>query len=63
MLTGLHALHVAVAVAVLLLAALAWLARDGRWGPQDTHVPESVAAFWHRLDLLWVVLFPPVYVI
>ncbi|MFO1326783.1 MAG: cytochrome c oxidase subunit 3 [Rubrivivax sp.] len=59
-LTGFHALH--VAVAVLLLCGVAWLARRGRWGPQDTHAPETVAAFWHMVDLLWVVLFPLVYV-
>jgi nitric oxide reductase NorE protein len=24
-------------------------------------VPESVASFWHLVDLLWIVLFPLLY--
>lgn len=60
LLTGFHFLH--VMAAVLLLVGTAWLAGRGRWGPADTHAPETVAAFWHMVDLLWVVLFPLVYV-
>jgi nitric oxide reductase NorE protein len=61
LLTGFHFLH--VAVAVLLLAGVAVLAARGRWGPQDVHAPETVGVFWHMVDLLWVVLFPLVYVL
>lgn len=61
MLTGFHVMH--VLAAVVMLAALAVLARDGRWSGGDAHAPETVAAFWHMVDLMWIVLFPLVYVL
>ncbi len=61
MLTGFHVMH--VLAALLMLATLAWLARDGRWSRVDAHAPETVAAFWHMVDLMWIVLFPLVYVL
>lgn len=61
LLTGFHFLH--VAAAVLALAGIAWLIPRRPWGAHDTHAPETVAAFWHMVDLLWVVLFPLVYVL
>ncbi|WP_157269740.1 cytochrome c oxidase subunit 3 family protein [Azohydromonas aeria] len=61
LLTGFHFLH--VAAAVLILAVVAFLAPRSHWGPSDTHTPETAAVFWHMVDLLWVVLFPLVYVL
>jgi nitric oxide reductase NorE protein len=61
LLTGFHFLH--VAAAVIALAVVAGLTRRRRWGAGDAHAPETVAAFWHMVDLLWVVLFPLVYVL
>ncbi len=63
LLTGFHFLH--VAAAVLFLAGVAWLAPRRGWagGGDRTHVPETAAVFWHMVDLLWVVLFPLVYVL
>lgn len=60
-LTGFHFLH--VAAATLLLAAIAWLVPRRGWGRGNTHAPETAAVFWHMVDLLWVVLFPLVYVL
>ncbi len=61
MLTGFHFLH--VAAAVLMLAGVAWLAPRRGWCGQAVHAPETVTVFWHMVDLLWVVLFPLVYVL
>ncbi|MCK7494890.1 MAG: cytochrome c oxidase subunit 3 [Comamonadaceae bacterium] len=59
-LSGFHLLHV-VAAAVFL--GIVWvLARRGAYGPGRVHVPETAAAFWHMVDLLWIVLFPLLYV-
>ena len=64
MLTGFHFLH--VAVAAVLLALLWRPTRQGRYGPgtpQGCHPLETGAIFWHMVDLLWIVLFPLVYVL
>lgn len=59
-LSGFHLLHV-VAAAVFLGFVLV-LAGRGAYGPARVHVPETAAAFWHMVDLLWIVLFPLLYV-
>lgn len=61
LLTGFHALH--VLAATLVLAAIALRSRRRRWGPDDTHAPETAVALWHMVDLLWILLFPLVYVL
>jgi nitric oxide reductase NorE protein len=60
MLTVFHFLH--VAVAAVFLAVVAWHAGRGAYGAQRLNTPESAAAFWHMVDLLWIVLFPLLYV-
>lgn len=52
-LTGFHAAHVAAGVLLLLLVA--W--RDA---PQNI---EAAAMFWHMVDLVWVLLFPVIYLL
>ena len=60
LLTGFHFLH--VLVGMLALAYLWWNTRRGRYGIHNCHALETGAAFWHMVDLLWIVLFPLVYV-
>ncbi|MDF0602424.1 cytochrome c oxidase subunit 3 [Psychromarinibacter sp. C21-152] len=52
-LTGFHAAHVAAGIVLLLLVA--W--RDA---PQNI---EAGAMFWHMVDLVWVLLYPVVYLL
>ena len=57
--TGIHFLHFMVGVGVLLITISRLSAPDddgtaGGW-------LESAAAYWHMVDLLWVVLFPMLY--
>ena len=59
-LTGFHFLH--VVVGMLALAFLWFKTRRGDYGSHDCHALETGAAFWHMVDLLWIVLFPLVYV-
>ena len=60
-LTGFHFLHAAVGC---LLFALLWApTRRGAYGPDNCHALETVTVFWHMVDLLWMVLFPLVYVL
>ena len=60
MLTGFHFLH--VVVGVLALAYLWFKTQRGDYGSHDCHALETGGAFWHMVDLLWIVLFPLVYV-
>ena len=61
MLTAFHFLH--VVVAMLALGYLALRLQRGAYGSHDSHAMETGAAFWHMVDLLWIVLFPLVYVL
>ena len=59
-LTFFHFMHVILGMVIL---AVLWVqARRGAYGSQDAHGLESGAAYWHMVDLLWIILFPLVYV-
>ncbi len=53
LLTGFHAAHVLAGVGILLLVA--W--RD------DPRNIEAGAQFWHMVDLVWILLFPVIYLL
>lgn len=53
MLTGFHAAHVAAGVVLLLLVA---------WRDHIDNI-EDATAFWHMVDLIWVLLFPVIYLL
>lgn len=57
--TGLHAIHVAVGIAILL--AITNRARQQRYSA-DYHAPLTVAGlYWHFVDAVWVVLYALIY--
>lgn len=58
-LTGLHLLH--VLAGVVALPVLAWQVRRGAYGSADPLAIEAGAAYWHLVDLVWVLLFPILY--
>lgn len=59
-LTFFHFMHVILGMVIL---AILWVrTRQGAYGSRDAHGLESGAAYWHMVDLLWIVLFPLVYV-
>jgi nitric oxide reductase NorE protein len=58
-LTGIHLIHVVVGTSLLTYL---WVrSRRGTYDHLHKAVPESVASYWHLVDLLWVVLFPLLY--
>lgn len=59
-LTFFHFMH--VLLGLVILAALWHNARCNRYGPGAMNGIESGAAYWHMVDLVWLVLFPLVYV-
>jgi cytochrome c oxidase subunit 3 len=54
--TGLHLLHVVCGVVALLVVAIAF--RRGRLSPG--HI-ETTGLYWHFVDLVWMFVFPLVY--
>ncbi len=60
LLTAFHFFH--VLAAMVFLTILLFKTRAGRYGSHDVHALETGAAFWHMVDLLWIVLFPLIYV-
>ncbi|HKQ60825.1 MAG TPA: cytochrome c oxidase subunit 3, partial [Candidatus Polarisedimenticolaceae bacterium] len=61
LLTGLHGIHV-----VIGMAAIAWtLARAlrGAFGPDYFTPVDLVGLYWHLVDLIWIFLFPLLYLI
>jgi nitric oxide reductase NorE protein len=61
LLTGFHFLH--VVVGAIVFTVLWRRARAGAYGRANHMAPVSGAVFWHMVDLLWMVLFPLVYVV
>jgi len=59
--TGLHALHMIVGAGLLI-----WLVRGafrGRFTPQYNTPVEIVGLYWHFVDIVWIYLFPLLYLI
>jgi len=59
--TGLHAFHVIVGASVLLWLMLR--VRKGKYGPHHYVPVELGALYWHLVDLVWIFLFPLLYLI
>ncbi|MHC5207717.1 cytochrome c oxidase subunit 3 [Pseudomonas sp. T8] len=60
-LTGFHFLH--VLLGMLIFAWLAQRCLRGRYGADNPSGFESGVLYWHMVDLVWVLLFPLVYVL
>ncbi|WP_460108365.1 cytochrome c oxidase subunit 3 family protein [Pseudomonas sp. H1_F01] len=60
-LTAFHFLH--VLLGMVILACLAEGCRRRRYGSQRNSGLESGVLYWHMVDLVWVLLFPVVYIL
>ncbi len=59
LMTGLHGIHVLVGMGLYL-----WLlgrARRGDFGPSYYAPVDTVALYWHLVDMIWIFLFPLFY--
>jgi len=57
--TGLHFVHVIIGIGVLIYL---WsMVKSGITTVAEMNVFESGAIYWHMVDLLWIVLFPLLY--
>jgi cytochrome c oxidase subunit III len=59
--TGIHALHMIVGLGIFtFLTIMAW---KGRYTP-EYHTPVEIAGlYWHFVDIIWIYLFPLLYLI
>jgi cytochrome c oxidase subunit 3 len=61
LITGLHGVHVIVGMTVLAVVGIK--AGRGAWTP-EYHVPVELAGlYWHLVDLIWIFVFPLIYLI
>jgi nitric oxide reductase NorE protein len=60
-LTGLHLAHVMVGLTVL--SALTVLVRNPVLTRTQVAYVEGGACFWHLVDLLWIVIFPLLFLV
>jgi cytochrome c oxidase subunit III len=61
MLTGVHGVHVMVGIGVLFWI---WLRnRRGEFSPEYFTPIDIAALYWHLVDLIWIYLFPLLYLI
>jgi cytochrome c oxidase subunit 3 len=61
MMTGVHALHMVVGVVLMLIMLrMAW---KGRFTPEYFAPVEISGLYWHFVDIVWIFLFPLLYLI
>lgn len=61
MMTGLHGIHVLIGMA--LIAWILYRALLGQFGPKYYTPVDLVGLYWHLVDLIWIFLFPLLYLI
>tara|TARA_Y100001937_G_C7135928_1_gene339995 strand:- start:3051 stop:3641 length:591 start_codon:yes stop_codon:yes gene_type:complete len=61
MITGFHYLHVLVGTGLLIVAALG--IRRGSYNSDSHEDVETIGVFWHMCDLIWILVFPAIYIL
>ncbi len=59
--TGLHALHMVVGIVLLLFVA--WWAWQGAYSEDNHNFVEGMGLYWHFVDIVWIFLFPLLYLL
>ena len=59
--TGLHALHMIIGLGVL--AVIAAMAKKGKFTPTYSNPVRIAGLYWHFIDIIWIFLFPLLYLI
>ena len=62
MMTGIHAIH--IIIGIIAIGTLAWKARKGDKYSSVWYTPvENVGLYWHVVDIIWIFVFPLMYLI
>jgi cytochrome c oxidase subunit III len=59
--TGLHAVHMIIGIGIMAVITLQ--ASTGKFGPRWYTPVEITGLYWHFVDLIWIFLFPLLYLI
>jgi len=59
--TGIHALHVLIGIG--LLSVIAWNALRGEYTRENHNAVEVSGLYWHFVDVVWIFLFPLLYLL
>lgn len=59
--TGLHAIHMIIGLGIV--GYFIWMARRNHFTRGDDQAVELVGLYWHFVDIVWVFLFPLLYLI
>ena len=59
--TGVHALHMVIGIGIMLVLVL--MARRGRFTPEYHSPVEISGLYWHFVDIVWIFLFPLLYLL
>jgi cytochrome c oxidase subunit 3 len=59
--TGLHALHMIIGLGIM--SVMVWLSWRGRFTPEYYNPIEVSGLYWHFVDIVWIFLFPLLYLI
>ncbi|ABE55251.1 cytochrome c oxidase, subunit III [Shewanella denitrificans OS217] len=60
LITGFHFMH--VVLGCMILVYLHQQSRQQRYGPNDYRGFEAAAAYWHMVDLVWILVFFLIYI-
>ena len=59
--TGLHALHMIIGIGLLIWLILK--AQRGAFSPRYNTPVDMVGLYWHFVDIVWIFLFPLLYLL
>jgi len=59
--TGLHALHMIIGMVIMAVAC--WWAWRGAFTPENHNFIEGLGLYWHFVDIVWIFLFPLLYLL
>ena len=59
--TGLHALHMVIGIGIMLV--ILWMAWRGTFSPVYYSPVEVSGLYWHFVDIVWIFLFPLLYLL
>ena len=59
--TGMHALHMLIGIGILFV--LVWMAATGRFTADYFNPVEMFGLYWHFVDIIWIFLYPLLYLV